>query len=209
MNRIVRLTESDLARIVRRVMNEEVKSVPQGGILLYGTRFEDLIGPGEVYNGVGAGTVYGTTPNMITTATVTVTPEGTNLGLTDASLKVKFPTTYGYVIPAQKAVYGSTPKPAVKARFSNNQNPLEKVRTTIITDATNIDAPYGQKISWGYTLTGPKKRYVNQTGSSIPLFTITFDTNDSKKPIQTVNFKMFPNAQFGTSNVDPATKTTN
>lgn len=210
MNRIVRLTESDLARIVRRVMNEEVKSVPQGGIFLYGATFKDLIGSGEVYKGVGLGTVYGTVSSIITNATVTVTAEGTKLGLTAASLKVASPATYGYVIPGQKAVqHAIYPKPAVKAKLSTNSNPLVKVRTTTILDATNADAPYGQQISWGYTLTGPKKRYVNQTGSSITLFQITFDTNDSKKPIQTVNFNMGVNAQFGTLNVAPATNTTN
>ena len=60
MKRIIRLTESELARIVRRVISEEVKYALQGGIMLYGTTFKDLAGPGEVINGTGTGTAYGT-----------------------------------------------------------------------------------------------------------------------------------------------------
>ena len=35
MKKIVRLTESDLARIVNRVMNEAVTSAAQGGIYIW------------------------------------------------------------------------------------------------------------------------------------------------------------------------------
>ena len=204
MNRIIRLTESDLARIVKRVISEEVKYALQGGIMLYGTTFKNLAGPGEVINGTGTGTAYGTSINKILAAKVEVTPEGTKLGLTAANLKITAPYDYGYVIPAVKATQANN-YVGKKASWSKGGD-VVKVNTTKL-NADNPDAPYGQKITWGYSFTTPKKRYINTTGKFVQLFSVTFETNDSKKPIQTVQFGVGANAQFGAQNVAPAATT--
>jgi|688.fasta_scaffold324831_2 hypothetical protein len=209
MKRIVRLTESDLARIVKRVMNESVTSAAQGGIYIYpSTYLKDLYGPGETVNVNGNLNVYGGAPNKITAATVEVTPEGAKLGLTAANVKVKAPYTYAYVIPEVPAVRGTAgnpPKPKVPARMSSGNSPLVKVQSTQFKKEDGA-APMGASTFWSYTFTAPKKRFIN-TGAPIPLFKVTFETNDSRKPVQTATIFMGTNAQFGTADVAPAAST--
>ena len=210
MKRIVRLTESDLARIVNRVMNEAVTSAAQGGIYIFpGSTLKDLYGPGETVNVNGNLNVYGGAPNKITAATVEVTPEGAKLGLTAANVKVKAPYTYAYVIPEVKAYRDPNQNnklvPAVPARMSAGNSPLVKVQSTQFKKDSE-SAPMGANTFWSYTFTAPKKRFIN-TGAAIPLFKVTFETNDRIKPVQMATIYMGTNAQFGTADVAPAAST--
>jgi len=199
MKRIIRLTESDLARIVKRVMNEAPTDAEQGRVAVRGTGFDKLLGPGETINGYGKVISFGTRPGLITNATVAVTPEGVKLGLTNAMLKIQVPVKMGFVIPEVKEIQSDsfTGRRGVPGKPKSYSNP--KIQGMWM--GHNTEKVFGGEEIYKYTFTGPRKRYVNDTGRSITLYTVTFDTNDSTIPIQTKNFVMLPNAQFGTSNV--------
>ena len=196
MKRIIRLTESDLARIVKRVMNEAPMDAEQGQVAVRGTGFDKLLGPGETINGYGKVISFGDRPGLITNATVAVTPEGVKLGLTNAMLKIQVPVKMGFVIPPVEAGRTTGGRP-IEAKPQSYSNP--KIQG--IWMGHNTEKVFGGEEIYKYTFTGPRKRYVNDTGRSIVLYNVTFDTNDSTKPIQTKKFNMYANAQFGTSNV--------
>ena len=199
MKRIIRLTESDLARIVKRVMNEAPTDAEQGRVAVKGSGVDKLLGPGETINGYGKVISFGTRPGLITNATVAVTPEGVKLGLTNAMLKIQVPVKMGFVIPAVRAVQSNryNGEGEVKAQPAKYSNPKLQGTWT----GHNAERVFGGEEIYKFTFTGPRKRYVNDTGRGIVLYTVTFDTNDSTQPIQTKNFIMYTNAQFGTSNV--------
>ena len=50
MKRIIRLTESDLARIVRRVINEDSTSTSQGNMMVGNPSTREIYAPNEVAN---------------------------------------------------------------------------------------------------------------------------------------------------------------
>jgi hypothetical protein len=193
MKRIIRLTESDLARIVKRVMNEAPTDANQGQVAVKETGVDKLMGPGETINGYGRVISFGTKPGLITNATVAVTPEGAKLGLTNDMLKIQVPVRMGFVIPAVKNEHKVTLSPA---KYSN-----PKLEGMWIGHDVSSPKVFGGEEIYKFTFTGPRKRFVNDTGRNLILYTVTFDTNDTTKPIQTKNFVMRIGAQFGTSNV--------
>lgn len=172
MKRIVRLTESDLARIVRRVMNEESTAVSQGKVYVGGANISAVYAPGEV--ATGKGQIWNFSPDTIAkvfSAKITVTPEGQKLGLTPDMLTIKMPATVGPVTPKNK--YG------VKRAY----------------DGVLMDYTVG---SYEWSFKTPVKQFTNTTGKPITLFMITFNTNDGKTPeMPNRVFNMQPNSQFG------------
>ena len=173
MKRIVRLTESDLARIVRRVIREGVTDVPFSLCKVKGTGVGSIFAPNETKIINGSFLNFSTESNAkILSATVVVTPEGTKAGLTAANLTVTTP------VSASKAVATSPNKDMYN---------LNGKLTYMSYKAT----------SYVCTFKAPNKKWINSTGKGVALFEITFSTNDQYTPTQTVSFAAQPNTQFG------------
>ena len=174
MKRIVRLTESDLARIVRRVMNEESTAVSQGKVMVYGAGVSAVFAPGEVVT--GKGTIMNFSPDTIAkvfSAKITVTPEGQKLGLTPEMLTIKMPAT-------------------VEPVNAKNDKSKEMKRSY-----NGIVMPYTTG-GYEWSFKTPMKQFTNTTGKPIVLFRITFNTNDGKTPeMVDRGFSMAANSQFG------------
>ena len=172
MKKIVRLTESDLARIVRRVISEGATAVAQGKVFVGGANISAVYAPGEVVT--GKGTIRNFSPDTIAkvfSAKIQVTPEGAKLGLTPDMLTIKMPATVGPVTPKNKQ------------------------QTTGNYNGVFMDYTSG---SYDWTLKTPTKQFTNTTGKPITLFMITFNTNDFKTPeMPSRVFNMQPNSQFG------------
>lgn len=186
MKRIVRLTESDLARIVRRVMNEAPTATSLGRVSLRGTSLTGVYGPGEVVTGTGRVLNFSDrTIGKIFSVTVAVTEEGKKLGLDPSMLKVKTPVTI----------------PFYDERIVKQNSDNERYTT---------DSPATKNYRTGtyeFTFKAPMKRFTNTTGKYLALFTMTFNTNDEKTPDQTVKFFIGANSQFGVGGAEtPAVK---
>ena len=176
MKRIVRLTESDLARIVRRVMNEAPTATSLGLVRANGTSVTGVYGPGELVTGTGRVFNFSqrTTANIFS-VTVTVTEEGKKLGLDPSMLKIKTPVTVNF-----------WDERSVRQNQQFERHTLETKATTNYRLGT-----------YEFTFKTPTKRFTNTTGKYLYLFEMTFNTNDSKTPDQTVKFGMGANSQFG------------
>jgi hypothetical protein len=172
MKRIVRLTESDLARIVRRVMNEEVTDVKFAKVAMKsGIGVGSIFAPGEVATGTGGFYNFDEyAPGKLLSVKITPTPEATALGLTAQSLVITLPAT----------------APVVNTEDKNN---------TTQRYGTQVLPARAGSYSWSFTT--PRKAYTNSTGKGVKLFTLEFSTNDRTTPVQTIYFSAAPNTQFG------------
>ena len=172
MKRIVRLTESDLARIVKRVIREGATDVKLSQVAVHPSiGVSSIYAPGEVET--GSGTFYcfdEFNPGKILSATVTVTEEGKKLGLTNSNLT--------FTLPASAKIVNREATNNKKARYAG-----------VVKDAT-----IG---SYQWSFTTPRTKYINSTGKPITLFTVSMSTNDKTTPSQNVNFVMGANSQFG------------
>ena len=178
MKRIVRLTESDLARIVRRVMNEAPTATSLGLVKVTSASVTGVHGPGELITGTGRVFNFSESTNAnIFSVTVTVTEEGKKLGLDSSMLKIKTPVTVEYW--NESIVQRNKNKNS--ERYTLGSEPTRNYREGTYT----------------FTFTAPTKRFTNTTGKYLYLFEMTFNTNDSKNPDQTVKFGMSANSQFG------------
>ena len=174
MNRIVRLTESDLTRIVRRVIREGVTDVAFSAVKVKGTGVGSIFAPNEVK------TVNGRFYNFssesfgkILSATVAVTAEGIKAGLTAANLTI------------------ATPVSAAKA-------PSNSATKEFYTDKDGTQKYWPAKVaSYVCTFKAPNKKWINSTGKNVALFEVTFSTNDQYRPSQVVAFSAQANTQFG------------
>jgi len=172
MKRIVRLTESDLARIVRRVMNEAPTEVQFAKVAVKQyLGVSAIYAPGEVETGTG--TFYNFSEyqkGKLLSATITPTAEATKLGLNADSLKITLPASAPVVTAGKttKQLYGGVAKDGMAGTYR-------------------------------WTFTTPRTKYVNSTGKAVTLFTIDFVTNDEKTPTQRAVFTAGANTQFGNS----------
>ena len=94
-------------------------------------------------------------------------------GLTAANLTVTTPATAKIVTPGK----------GTKQYYMLNGT------TKTIMEATQA--------SYTCTFKAPNTKWMNSTGKGVPLFTITFSTNDRYLPTQTANFVAGANTQFG------------
>ena len=176
MKRIVRLTESDLARIVRRVMSEAPTATSLGSVSVKGAGLTGVYGPGEVVTGTGRVLNFSDrTIGKIFSVTVTVTEDGKKLGLDPSMLKIKTPVTVNF-----------WDENSVRRNDMNERNPVNSTPTKNYRIGT-----------YEFTFKAPMKRYTNTTGKNVQLFQMTFNTNDSKTPDQTLSFGIGANTQFG------------
>ena len=174
MKRIVRLTESDLARIVRRVINEGATDVKFSKVKVANASVASIFAPNEVKTVMGTFYCFDDyTPGKLLSATVAVTEEGKKAGLTAANLTVTTPVTAKVVVPGK----------------GTKQYYMVNGTTKTIMEATQA--------SYTCTFKAPNTKWMNSTGRGVPLFTITFSTNDRYLPTQTASFVAGANTQFG------------
>ena len=174
MKRIVRLTESDLARIVKRVINEGATDVKFSKVKVGSASIGSIFAPNEVATVTGTWWCFDTYTNgKLLSATVAVTEEGKKAGLTAANLTVTTPAV------SKLAVAGK----GVKQYYMVNG-----------TTKTVMDAA---QMTYTCTFKAPNTKWINSTGKGVALFTITFSTNDQYIPTQTANFVAGANTQFG------------
>ena len=173
MGRIVRLTESDLARIVRRVISEGVTDVPFSAVKAVGATINSIFAPNETK--AVNGKVYNFSSESfgkILSATVAVTAIGKRAGLTAANLTVTTPVSVAKVTKTTKTM-GS---------YQNKDGYQE------------LPAVIG---SYVFTFKAPNKQWINNTGEHVILFEVTVSTNDQLRPSQMVLFAAAANTQFG------------
>ena len=173
MGRIVRLTESDLARIVRRVIREGVTDVPFSAVKAVGATINSIFAPNETK--AVNGKVYNFSSESfgkILSATVAVTAIGKKAGLTAANLTVTTPVSVAKVTKNTKTM-GS---------YLNKAGYQE------------LPAVIG---SYVFTFKAPNKQWINNTGEHVVLFEVTVSTNDQYRPSQMVLFAAAANTQFG------------
>ena len=176
MKKIIRLTESDLARIVRRVMNEAPTATSLGLVKVTSASVTGVHGPGELITGTGRVFNFSESTNAnIFSVTVTVTEEGKKLGLDPSMLKIKTPVTVQF-----------WDERSVQRNDMSERHTQGSVATKNYRMGT-----------YTFTFKAPTKRFTNTTGKYLQLFEMTFNTNDSKNPDQTVKFGMGANSQFG------------
>ena len=179
MKKIVRLTESDLVNIVRRVMNEAPSAVSLGAVTVGGSSITGVYAPGEVIS--GKGDIYNfsdRTNATVFSVTHTPTADGKKLGLTPDMLKIKLPATVPFITDRNRDRSGT------KVRYPRQTgNP---------TDQYTIG-------SYTYTFKAPTAKFTNTTGKYLKLFDLVFNTNDSNTPDQTAGFFVGNNSQFGVS----------
>jgi hypothetical protein len=173
MKRIVRLTESDLARIVKRVISEGATDVKFSYVSVKGTSIASIFAPGETKTVTGSFYNFSDTTNAkLLSATVTVTEAGKKAGLTAANLTVSTPVSAPLMNPA---------KGEDQYYMMNGTRKIMKAA----------------KGTYTCTFKAPSVKWINSTGKGVPLFTISFGTNDMYTPTQTVNFSAGANTQFG------------
>ena len=169
MKRIVRLTESDLARIVRRVINEAPTDTKLGMVKMWGSSFRDVYAPNEkVTFKFIVSNFSDRVEGVIFSAKVTVTDFGKKLGLKPENINIPLPV-----------------KAALVTKESNQTDMYGGIKMK--TQKTNLP----------FTFTTPSKSYINNTGQFQPMFEVEFSTSDAKTPNQKVSISMGPNAQFG------------
>jgi hypothetical protein len=176
MKRIVRLTESDLARIVRRVINEGATDVQFAEVSVRGLSVASIFAPNEVK--VVNGLFYNFSQNIkgkLLSATVTPTELGKKLGLTADNLKITMPAVAPLMVPGKGE------------------------KTPYMVNGTTRTIMEGTKGSYSCTFKAPSGKWVNSSGKSVALFDIAFSTNDRYLPTQTVSFYAGVNTQFGNS----------
>lgn len=191
MKKVIRLTESDLARIVRRVINEAPTSEGYQTIRVQPTvRLKNAAyAPNEVATGdgeffcfscVGVDGLYKKgTYGRIESYTVTPTKLATDLGLTEQSLQIK--------VPAQ-TLQGANFTRGKAALFGPGPNQMQAI------DKKNQIGYY----TW--TLKTPAKYWKNTTGKVQDLFNVTLNTNDYNNREQNVVFKIGA-TEFGKTGV--------
>lgn len=174
MNRIVRLTESDLARIVKRVIREGVTDVNFSFVKVKGTGVGSIFAPNEVKT--VNGNFFNFSDNSaakILSATVAVTAEGIKAGLTAANLSVTTPVSL------------------------RKMNANDKLQEYYLMNGTTNTIMNSVKGSYVCTFKAPNKKWINSTGKPVVLFEVTFSTNDQYRPSQLVLFGAQANTQFG------------
>jgi hypothetical protein len=178
MKRIVRLTESDLARIVKRVMSEAPTATSQGNMMVNSISTKLIYSPNEVANLTLVGlNVNPDTKGRIFSIEATPTPEGQKLGLTKDNLN-----------------FGSFPK----TLLSKYDKPSIKT-TNVRYPASTGGSKEAAVNEYNVTFKTPLKAFRNETGKNIPLYTCTVTTNDSINPVQTMTIFLGPNGAFGVS----------
>lgn len=186
MKKVIRLTESDLARIVRRVINEEQTSEGyqtarvQPTVYLKNAQYT----PNEVATGDGEFYCF-TCPGRkgayakISSANVTPTKLATSLGLTADSLKIK--------VPAQ-TLEGANFLRGKAALYGPGPNQMEAIQKP------------NQVGYYTWTLNTPAKYYKNTTGKVQDLFYVDLNLNDYNNSSQRVVFKIGA-TEFGKAGV--------
>lgn len=179
MGRIVRLTESDLNRIVKRVIREGVTDVPFSAVKAVGATINSIFAPNETK--AVNGKVYNFSSESfgkILSATVEVTAIGKKAGLTAANLTVTTPVSVAKLTKNIKTMGSYESKDGYQ----------------------ELPAVIG---SYVFTFKAPYKKWINNTGKTVSLFEVTLSTNDQRRPSQVVIFAAAANTQFGAAGAAP------
>lgn len=183
MKRIIRLTESDLARIVRRVINEAPTSDSLGDMKIggqYGSdtsaTFSGVFAAGESAT-ARAGYILNFSENskaVVYSGVISMTPEGTALGLVAGQFTFPdaFPRT---LLPLSTQEINA----GAKAKNNKNQTVTYKMSKTPINVAFKV--PSNKKV----------------ISKDTHVANITFTTNDVTKPTQVIKVWMRQGTQFG------------
>jgi len=183
MKRIVRLTENDLARIVRRVINEAPTSDSLGDMKVggqYGSdtsaTFSGVFSSGELVN-TRAGYICNFSEyskGIVYSGVISMTPEGTALGL--AAGQFTFPDGFPKTLLPLSSL---EVEKGAKAKNNQNQTVTYKMSKTPINVAFKV--PSNKKV----------------ISKDTHVANITFTTNDVTKPTQVIKVWMRQGTQFG------------
>ena len=177
MKRIVRLTESDLARIVRRVIAEDATAVSQGNMMLGNPSTREIYAPNEVANLTLIGyNVNPSTRGKIFSIEVTPTPDAQKLGLTKDNLN-----------------FGALPK-TLTSKYDKPNGKTANVRYPA--GGSSKEALVNE---YNLTFKTPAKAFRNETGKNVVLYNCKVTTNDATTPVQTMTISLGPNGAFGVS----------
>lgn len=170
MKRIVRLTESDLARIVRRVINEAPTSDSLVNMVVRGQfTISGVFGPNEV-KVIKGGKIY-------------------NFDTYDSAIAYSATITYtkeGAVFNGKLAAADAFPKSATYVRANDTM----KAR-----DSQGTVRAYHESSPFELKLTAPTTQIRFATDTQIA--TITYVTNDSSKSNQSIPIFVSAGSQFG------------
>ncbi len=182
MKRIIRLTESDLARIVRRVINEAPTSDSLGDMKVggqYGSDISAIIS--GVFNSnelipVKAGYILNFSENskaVVYSGVISITPEGTALGL--VADKFTFPDGFPKtLLPLSTQEINA----GAKAKNNKNQTVTYKMSKTPIN--LNFKVPLNKVV----------------VSKDTHVANITYTTNDVTKPTQVIKVWMKQGTQY-------------
>ena len=184
MKRIVRLTENDLARIVRRVINEAPTSDSLGDMKVggqYGSdtsaTFSGVFSSGELVN-TRAGYICNFSEyskGIVYSGVISMTPEGTALGL--AAGQFTFPDGFPKTLLPLSSI---EVEKGAKARNNKGQIVAYKMSKT--------------PINLAFTVPSTAKKVISK---DTHIANITYTTNDTTKPTQVIKVWMKQGTQFG------------